>query len=111
MTLNEYQQLAHRTSAIQVSHNIVYNHVMMATLGLCGESGEVADLLKKHHFHGHPLTRTQLIEELGDVAWYLAELCTAFHLTLDEVAASNIEKLKLRYGDAFSTEASINRED
>jgi len=110
MDLNEYQQLAHATSAFE--HNDAQrDNVLMATLGLCGESGEVADLLKKHYFHGHPLDRTQLINELGDVAWYLAELCTAFNILLSEVVGGNITKLRARYGTAFSAEASINRKD
>lgn len=42
-------------------------------LGLCGEAGEVAEQVKKHFFHGHELDKRHMIEELGDVAWYLAE--------------------------------------
>jgi NTP pyrophosphatase (non-canonical NTP hydrolase) len=110
--LNDYQLLAHKTSAI-TSSSVTGSpqHAMMATLGLCGESGEVADLLKKVYFHGHTLDKQQLIHELGDVLWYLAEQCTAFHITLDEVAAANIAKLQQRYGDSFSSEASRNRKD
>ena len=79
-------------------------------MGLCGESGEVIDLVKKHVSHGHPLNREKLIDELGDVAWYLAECAEAIGITLEDVLTHNIEKLKKRYPEGFSTERSINRE-
>lgn len=109
MNLNDYQQLAHKTSAFKVTHNTHHNHVAMAVFGLAGETGEVADLLKKHYFHSHPLDKQALIKELGDVAWYLAELCTAMHISLEEVCELNIRKLQERYGERFSSERSINR--
>jgi NTP pyrophosphatase (non-canonical NTP hydrolase) len=83
----------------------------MAMLGLCGEAGEVADHFKKWKFHGHAIDMDKLSSEIGDVMWYVAELCSALDLSLDEVAASNIAKLKLRYGEAFSSEKSINRSE
>ena len=54
-------------------------------LGLCGEAGEVAEQVKKHFFHGHELDKRHMIEELGDVAWYLAVLCDAIGSDLDTV--------------------------
>ncbi len=80
-------------------------------MGLCGESGEVIDLVKKHISHGHPLDKEKLINELGDVAWYLAELATVLGVDLDTILERNIVKLKLRYPDGFSSERSINRTD
>ena len=52
----------------------------------------------------------ELIKELGDVAWYLAETAFALDVELEEVLMRNIEKLKKRYPEGFSTEKSINRE-
>ncbi len=46
---------------------------MNGVMGLCGESGEVIDILKKHLSQGHELNKEKMAEELGDVAWYLAE--------------------------------------
>jgi NTP pyrophosphatase (non-canonical NTP hydrolase) len=107
MTINEYQKLAMVTKNPELSgRELLINSVM----GLCGESGEVIDLVKKHVSHGHPLNREKLIDELGDVAWYLAECATVLDVTLEEVLARNIEKLKKRYPEGFSTERSINRE-
>ncbi|MBQ2862402.1 MAG: nucleoside triphosphate pyrophosphohydrolase family protein, partial [Oscillospiraceae bacterium] len=67
--------------------------------------------VKKHLFHGHELDREALIKELGDVAWYLAEASEALDVSLDEVFERNIEKLKKRYPEGFSSERSINREE
>ena len=67
------------------------------------------DLLKKHRFHGHELNRDALIKELGDVAWYLAEAATALDVDLEEILIRNVEKLKARYPEGFSTERSVNR--
>ena len=85
--------------------DILVNSVM----GLCGESGETVDIVKKHLFHGHPLDKEKLVKELGDVAWYLAEAATALDIPLEEIFEKNIEKLKSRYPDGFDTEKSINR--
>lgn len=108
MTINEYQKLAMVTKNPELSgRELLINSVM----GLCGESGEVIDLVKKNVSHGHPLNREKLIDELGDVAWYLAECATVLDVTLEEVLERNIEKLKKRYPEGFSTERSINREE
>ena len=107
MNVNEYQKLAMVTKNPDLKdRDLLINSVM----GLCGESGEVIDLVKKHVSHGHPLNREKLIDELGDVAWYLAECAEAIGVTLEDVLAHNIEKLKKRYPEGFSTERSINRE-
>lgn len=109
MQLNTYQQLAHQTSAFKDDEKWSREHTLMATLGLCGEAGEVADTIKKVFYHNHGYNSQTLIDELGDVLWYLAELCTSYGFELGDIADSNIAKLKQRYGNAFSSEASINR--
>jgi len=107
MTINEYQKLAMTTLNKELNKkDILINGVM----GLCGESGEAIDIVKKHLAQGHELDREHLIKELGDIAWYLAETATALDVDLEEVLIQNIEKLKKRYPDGFSTEKSINRE-
>lgn len=108
MEANEYQKLAMRTKNPSLAgEQLLINSVM----GLCGESGEAIDLVKKHIFHAHALDREKLIGELGDVAWYLAECATALDVALDEILERNIEKLKARYPDGFSVEDSIARMD
>ena len=75
MTGTEYQKAALRTANTenQTQNSLLINGV----LGLCGESGEVADLVKKARFQGHNLDVDHLSEELGDVAWYLAVTASA----------------------------------
>jgi NTP pyrophosphatase (non-canonical NTP hydrolase) len=80
-------------------------------LGIAGEAGEVADLLKKSLYHGHELSIDKLRKELGDVLWYVAALARIYGLTLSGVATVNIEKLRKRYPAGFSNEASITRRD
>ena len=87
--------------------DVLINGVM----GLCGESGEAIDIVKKHLAQGHELDREHLIKELGDVAWYLAETATALDVTLEEVFNQNIEKLKKRYPEGFEVEKSVGREE
>ena len=107
MTGNEYQKLAMTTLNPDLSkQETLINGVM----GLCGESGEVIDLVKKHLHQGHPLDREKLIKELGDIAWYLAEVAYVLDTDLDTVLEQNIAKIKARYPDGFDTEKSIHRD-
>lgn len=108
MKINEYQQLALRTLNTELDEQgVLLNGVM----GLCGEAGEVIDIVKKHVSHGHPLDKEKIALELGDVAWYLAETAHAIGYDLETILTMNIEKLKKRYPEGFSTGRSINRED
>lgn len=107
MTINEYQELAMRTLNPALSRkDVLINGVM----GLCGESGEAIDIVKKHLAQGHELDRDSLIKELGDVAWYLAETAYALDVSLEDVMKMNIEKLAARYPQGFDQERSVSRE-
>ena len=106
MTINEYQKLAMTTLNKEMSKkDMLINGVM----GLCGESGEAIDIVKKHLAQGHELDREKLIKELGDIAWYLAETAYALDVTLEEVLEGNIRKLRKRYPQGFEIEKSIDR--
>ena len=108
MDIKEYQALAMRTVNPELDRrDMLINSVM----GLCGESGEAIDIVKKWFAHGHELDREHLKKELGDIAWYLAEAATALDLSLEDILVANIEKLKLRYPEGFDTEKSQNRAD
>lgn len=112
MTFNEYQQAAMRTAGRADGEEISPSlHLAVMALGVAGEAGEVADMIKKHLGHGKDISRSALAKELGDVLWYLAAVAHVFGLTLDDVAAMNIEKLKARYPDGFSHAASNNRSE
>jgi len=108
MTINEYQKLAMTTQNPALSErDVLLNGVM----GLCGESGEAIDIVKKWLAQGHELDKAHLAKELGDIAWYLAETATALGLTLEEILQANIDKLRARYPEGFSTEKSLQREE
>lgn len=106
MDINEYQRLAMRTRPLNLSSDDLR---LNAAMGMVGESGEVMDHLKKAMFQGHELSKEKLIEETGDILWYCAEMADALGITLDEIAAYNVVKLKKRYPDGFDKEKSVNR--
>ena len=106
MEINEYEKLAMAT----LNKNIKKKDILInSAMGLCGESGEVIDLIKKHLFQGHELNKDDLLKELGDVAWYLAEAAYALDVPLEEICQKNIEKLKKRFPEGFDSNKSINR--
>ena len=84
-----------------------------AAVGMSAESGEFLEIVKKMVFQGKPWTsdnREHLIIELGDVIWYVMQACKALDVSLDEVIAGNVEKLKKRYpGGDFNVYHSENR--
>lgn len=106
ITANEYQKAALRTAGEDMD-----KYLLNAILGLCGETGEVVDIVKKHMFQGHDLDREKIAEEAGDCAWYLALLASAIGMNLGDILTGNLEKLKKRYPDGFDSERSINRND
>ena len=106
MEVNEYQKLAMTTLNPALNkRDVLINSVM----GLCGESGEAIDIVKKWMAQGHELDRERLAKELGDIALYLAEAATALDLSLEEILQANIEKLKKRYPEGFDETRSIDR--
>ena len=107
MKINEYQELAMKTLNPKLDKkDVLINGVM----GLCGESGEAIDIVKKWLAQGHELDREHLIKELGDIAWYLAEVAYVLDIPLEEVLKRNIDKLRQRYPEGFDEERSKKRE-
>ncbi|MBQ2213913.1 MAG: nucleoside triphosphate pyrophosphohydrolase family protein, partial [Erysipelotrichaceae bacterium] len=90
MKINEYQKLAMKTLNPELSErDVLINGVM----GLCGESGEAIDIVKKHLAQGHPLDKEALAKELGDICWYVAETAQVLGYDLETIMTMNIEKL------------------
>ena len=107
MTINEYQTAALRTAQ---TDKLTTNELLLnSALGLCGESGEVADLVKKHRFQGHDIDVEHIAKELGDVTWYLAVGAYSIGYDLEKILQMNVDKLKARYPDGFSTDRSLHR--
>lgn len=107
MTLNEYQVLAQRTSRRELTPR---EHLMNGVLGLAGETGECADLVKKHFYQDGREIIDNLKDEVGDCLWYVVEVASAMGWTLEEVAQHNIEKLEKRYPLGFDADRSLHRE-
>ena len=107
MTLNEYQALAQRTSRKDISKD---DQLFNGILGLAGETGECADLVKKHFYQDGREIIQNLKDEAGDVLWYVVEVISAMGWTLEEVAQHNVDKLKRRYPAGFDADRSLHRE-
>lgn len=106
MTILEYQALAARTSNKELTKD---EHLLNGVLGLNGEAGELADLVKKHRFQGHKQDIEHIAKELGDICWYIAETATAIGYDLETIMKMNIDKLRQRYPDGFDPERSQHR--
>ena len=106
MNINDYQALAMTTLNPALSRKeVLINSVM----GLCGESGEAIDIVKKWLAQGHELDKEHLAKELGDIAWYLAEAATALDIPLEDILQANLDKLKKRYPVGFEIRRSLTR--
>ena len=80
-------------------------------MGVAGEAGEVLDVVKKTFAYGKPLDKAHLVEEIGDICFYISGLIGMIDSSWDEVMAMNIAKLEARYPDAkFNADHAINRD-
>lgn len=100
MTFNEYQEFASK-GILPVGQG--KNGAIHFALGLAGETGEVCDIIKKREFHGRDIPIDDVKKELGDVMWYVANLCNTFHFSIEDVIADNVQKLTKRYGDVYQS--------
>ena len=105
-TFKAYAENANRTIN-QQGQKLLLN----GALGLAGEAGETADLVKKHVFQGHDLDAQKILNEIGDVIWYLNALCIATGYTLEDAAIMNNTKLAARYPNGFTIQDSLERRD
>jgi NTP pyrophosphatase (non-canonical NTP hydrolase) len=109
MNMNDYQTLALKTASPKTKHNELF-HLL---LGLVGEAGEISEKMKKvvrdHNSDESQIDKADLEKELGDVLWYVAVLADYFDITLDNVAAKNIEKLASRQARGTLAGSGDNR--
>lgn len=97
--LNAYQHETRRTASRRGDKD---REVTILALGLCGEAGEVVELVKKFIGHGVPFELDKLKKELGDVLWYLARLADEHGIALQDVADANVAKLRARYPNGMT---------
>lgn len=86
-------------------------HLMHMALGICGEAGEIADALKKAAIYNKPLDRDNVVEELGDLLFYMQGVMNDLGISWDEVVKFNITKLAARYPAGYSDQAAQERAD
>jgi NTP pyrophosphatase (non-canonical NTP hydrolase) len=106
MTTTRYQQEVKRTMPKLLAKE---SELAMLAMGVADEAGEFLGHIKKVLFHGHDDDRGHVVEELGDILWYVSNICNHYGLDIHEVMERNIEKLNKRYPDGFSHEKSRNR--
>lgn len=107
--MNFQDEVGRTLSGPDIPLTISEHVIVWFTLALAGEAGEVVERVKKGIFHQHGLDVAGIKEELGDVMWCVAALCTRLGLDLEDVMAENIKKQRERYPDGYSSEASKNR--
>ena len=120
MTGNAYQRHAMRTNdemstarlELSIDKNSKYDMggIVMATMGLSGEVGELNDMIKKWIFHKSDMDIIHAKKELGDILWYVACMAESFGWSLDEIMKMNIDKLKARYPEGFDTDRANHKE-
>jgi NTP pyrophosphatase (non-canonical NTP hydrolase) len=102
MHLSDYQTAALRTANQSLDAD---ERLLDAAAGLAEEAGEVLGVVRKHLFQGRGLDRAALTEELGDALWCLSMIASVLGISLDDVGAANLEKLRRRHPDGFAPPA------
>ena len=119
ITADEYQKQALRTEKTPafVSKDFVgsreklrLERTIHALLGICTEAGEAQDMVKKHLIYERPYDETNVLEEAGDMLWYVALLLEANGFTMTQAMERNLAKLAARYPTGFTPEAANNRD-
>ena len=106
MELSDYQKKAMRTANKGLSDN---DQLMNGVIGIGGEAGELLNKIKKHKYQGHDFSVVEIVEELGDIMWYVALVADSIGWNIDTIAQNNIAKLEKRYPEKFTENHSINR--
>lgn len=110
LDFQSYQSLAMRT-ARKPDHAHLEFDLQHAAIGLAGEVGELADTVKRFVFYRQQLDKENVVEELGDILWYLALAATAVGADLGKLAEQNIDKLKRRYPHHYTDQHAAARLD
>ncbi len=106
MNTKEYQLKAARTLASLPTSLDDDIHMI---LGMQTEVAEIADVYKKYIAYNKPLDFVNIKEEIGDVLWYIANLCNLHGWDMENIMETNIKKLEARYPEKFTNEAAVNR--
>lgn len=107
MNLEYYKKKALRTLSTCETPLLDDFHMVS---GMVTEAAEIMDVYKKHIAYGKPLDLVNIKEEIGDLMWYIANMCNLHDWSLEDILGTNIEKLKSRYPEKFTNENAINRD-
>lgn len=111
---NETEKYLQRIERLSLSGEVNMALLDTAASGMCSESGEFMEIVKKIKFQGKEYNdneRWHMMRELGDVMWYWINACRALNADPNEVIAMNVEKLESRYpGGEFDVYYSENRQ-
>jgi NTP pyrophosphatase (non-canonical NTP hydrolase) len=115
MSPGEYQELLLNTAPVQydIARKILHRQdadLLHAQLGISTEAGEFADAIKKYLIYGKEIDKVNLVEELGDLAWYMGLAIQAIGSTWGAVFEANIKKLAARYPNKFSENDALKRD-
>ena len=123
----KYAQFVNEVTSQESKHNDVFferlaylkeknfpsERLLTAAVGLCAESGEFTEVVKKIIFQGKEPTEDNLFHlkrEMGDIMWYFMQACMALDVSPEEIIEMNADKLKSRYpGGEFDVHYSENR--
>jgi NTP pyrophosphatase (non-canonical NTP hydrolase) len=114
MEMNEYLKQSKCTDLPDVNPayeriNPRMTQLLHGAIGISTEAGEILDAFKKHIYYGKPLDEVNIMEEVGDVMFYIAIILREFGYSFEDAAKMNIDKLRLRYGERFSEYDAMNR--
>lgn len=116
-SLNHFMELSERTISEELlgkerTFTVEQIQLLAGALGMAGEAGEVCNLVYKAFFQGHPVDMAfleKLESELGDVQWYWSLCARAIKASPSDILQYNVDKLRKRYPDKFTTEESLKR--
>ena len=107
---DDYIKSAMRTCSNEFHDDLVSQLTIHAAMGMVTESAEFMDGLKKAIFYGKPIDKINLVEELGDLMWYVAVACHELDVSIQDICEVNILKLMTRYPDKFTQKDANNRD-
>lgn len=107
MNIQEYQKLAARTLPRLSNEQEDIQHMLF---GMMTELGELVDTYKKHYAYGKELDMVNVMEEMGDIMWYWAGMCSITGVNSSATLQTNITKLLVRYPEKFEKELALTRE-
>jgi len=110
MDYKEYQKESARTfSYRKEALDTDVTNELHCVIGMVTESAELMDAFKKHIYYGKALDEVNIKEELGDLMWYIANLCRISGFNLEDIMQTNINKLRIRYPEKFSNDLAQDR--